>query len=84
MSSKNARDIMTDGPAVALARLDALARREGATVLPAGAGGGDVALFVGSAAPSAALRALALELGQKQLALELGARGVHGADVSAT
>lgn len=61
-----------------VARLDALARKEGATVLPAGAGGGDVALFVGSAAPSEALRALASELGQKPLALELGARGVHG------
>jgi phosphomevalonate kinase len=62
-----------------VAKLDALARNEGATVLPAGAGGGDVALFVGSAAPSAPLRALALELGQQPLALELGARGVHSA-----
>ncbi len=62
-----------------VAELDAQARKEGATVLPAGAGGGDVALFVGSAAPSAALRALALELGQRPLALQLGARGVHGA-----
>jgi phosphomevalonate kinase len=61
-----------------VARLDALARKQGATVLPAGAGGGDVALFVGTAPPSAALRALAHELGQRQLALELGARGVHG------
>jgi phosphomevalonate kinase len=58
-------------------RLDALARKEGATVLPAGAGGGDVALFVGTAAPSAALRELARELDQRPLALDLGARGVH-------
>jgi hypothetical protein len=47
-------------------------------VLPAGAGGGDVALFVGSAAPSGALRELLRELDQQPLVLELGARGVRG------
>jgi phosphomevalonate kinase len=61
-----------------VARLDALAKQEGASVLPAGAGGGDVALFVGRAPPSAALRELQRELDQRPLALELGARGVHG------
>ena len=62
-----------------IARLSALARKEGAAVLPAGAGGGDVALFVGTAKPSASLSALAKELGQRPVALELGARGVHAA-----
>jgi phosphomevalonate kinase len=62
-----------------IAELSALARKEGAAVLPAGAGGGDVALFVGVAKPSAALSTRALELGQRPVALELGARGVHGA-----
>ncbi len=51
--------------------------REHAAVLPSGAGGGDVALFVGVAPPSSKLSALARELGQRRLDLSLGAQGVH-------
>jgi hypothetical protein len=40
--------------------------------------GRDVALFVGTRAASAPLRELLRELNQQPLALELGARGVHG------
>jgi len=61
----------------AVRELDTLARHESAVVLPSGAGGGDVALFVGFAAPSAALRARAAELEHRPLAVLLGARGVH-------
>ena len=61
----------------AVRELDSLARRESAVVLPSGAGGGDVALFVGLSAPSLALRARAAELKHRPLAVALGARGVH-------
>jgi phosphomevalonate kinase len=53
------------------------AAAEGAAVIPAGAGGGDVALFAGPAPPSARLRALALEHGHRSLDVVLEARGVH-------
>jgi phosphomevalonate kinase len=53
------------------------AEREGAVVLPAGAGGGDVSLFVGRTAPSDALCTLRAKLAQENLHLCLGARGVH-------
>ncbi len=58
-------------------RLAEQAVRERGAVLPSGAGGGDVTLFVGVAPPSAALSALARELGHHRLDLSLGARGVH-------
>lgn len=67
----------------AVAELRTLARREGATVLPSGAGGGDVALFVGRAPPSAALSARARALSHQALSLRLGARGVHRAALGA-
>jgi phosphomevalonate kinase len=51
-----------------------------ASVLPAGAGGGDVLLHVGLEASTAAFRALASELGHRLLPLSLGARGVHAVD----
>ena len=57
--------------------LDALAASEGATVAPSGAGGGDVALFLGMAPPSAALRARARAIGLSPVELGIGARGVH-------
>lgn len=60
--------------------LGALAEREGAVVLPSGAGGGDVALFVGSAPPSGPLVALREQLGHQRLELSLEARGVHAWD----
>jgi mevalonate kinase len=53
------------------------AEAEGAAALPAGAGGGDVLIFAGSSASSAAFRALAEERGHRRLELSLGARGVH-------
>lgn len=68
--------IVTD----AVCELDERARREEATVLPSGAGGGDVTLFVGLRAPSNELSARAIELGQQRLELELEARGVHAVE----
>jgi phosphomevalonate kinase len=53
------------------------ARLEQAIVLPSGAGGGDVALFIGPAAPSAELYARAEALGHHRLEIELGATGVQ-------
>ena len=60
-----------------VAKLADLAELEDAAFLPAGAGGGDIALYVGLRAPSAALSKLATELGLEPLKLRLGARGVH-------
>jgi phosphomevalonate kinase len=60
-------------------RLATLARLEGATVLPAGAGGGDVSLYVGPNAPSQALNAARTREGLTLLDLQLHARGVHWA-----
>lgn len=57
--------------------LATLAEAEQAAVLPAGAGGGDVTLFVGPAPASAALRQQARELGLEPLPIAVGARGVH-------
>jgi phosphomevalonate kinase len=53
------------------------AARENAAVLPSGAGGGDIALYAGTRPPSDALSARAREQGHRDLALGLGARGVH-------
>lgn len=53
------------------------AAAEGAVVMPAGAGGGDLALFCGRHPPSPGLVALAEALGVRRLVLKLGARGVH-------
>ena len=58
-------------------RLAALAASEGAAVLPSGAGGGDIVLWVSSHASPAAFRDLATALGHHQLHLSLHARGVH-------
>jgi phosphomevalonate kinase len=61
------------------AELAAIARVEDAIVLPAGAGGGDVALYVGPNPPSRGLVARREALGHSRLSLSLGARGVHDA-----
>jgi phosphomevalonate kinase len=50
---------------------------EGAVVLPAGAGGGDVALYVSQHPPSEAMRRAIDEARHERLDLRLGARGVH-------
>ncbi len=63
----------------AVARLAALAREADATVLPAGAGGGDVALYAGLAPPRQDLLDLAARLDHRRLDLRLGAQGVHAA-----
>jgi len=59
------------------AELAALANAENAAFLPAGAGGGDVAYFVGLRPPEAEFAARARALGLTRVELELGARGVH-------
>jgi phosphomevalonate kinase len=62
-----------------LGELAQLAAAQGAAFLPAGAGGGDVAYWVGVSAPPAAFATRARELGLSRVALTLGARGVHAA-----
>jgi phosphomevalonate kinase len=58
--------------------LAAMAAEESAAVLPAGAGGGDIAIFAGLCPPSARLRRLLTSHNHEPLSLNLGARGVHG------
>jgi phosphomevalonate kinase len=60
-----------------LAELARLARAHGAAFLPAGAGGGDVAYWVGADAPPESFAARARMLGLSRVQLGLGARGVH-------
>lgn len=59
-----------------LAALAPRAEAEGGVLLPAGAGGGDIALFVGRAASSDALRASLENHAHRRLATELAAAGV--------
>jgi phosphomevalonate kinase len=59
------------------AELGTLAKARGAAFLPAGAGGGDVAYYVGLSAPPPEFAARARSLGLARLELALGARGVH-------
>ena len=66
-----------------VARLGDLAADEDAVVLPAGAGGGDVALYVGTKPPSERLSAAFDAERQRPLGLALGARGLHLADEEA-
>jgi len=60
-----------------LAELALLAEAGGAAFLPAGAGGGDVAYYVGLSAPPPEFGVRARALGLSRVALALGARGVH-------
>jgi phosphomevalonate kinase len=62
-----------------LRELAALAATRGAAFLPAGAGGGDVAYYVGLTPPGPELGGRAGELGLSPVPLRLGARGVHAA-----
>jgi phosphomevalonate kinase len=55
-----------------------MAAEESAAVLPAGAGGGDIAVFVGHRPPSDRLRRLLSAHEHAALGVQLGARGVHG------
>lgn len=61
----------------AVRELSALAAAESAAFLPSGAGGGDVALWVGSARPSPAFLCLAEALGMRPLDLGLDQRGLR-------
>ncbi|AUX23426.1 phosphomevalonate kinase [Sorangium cellulosum] len=63
-----------------LRRLRRAAAAEGAVLAPSGAGGGDVALFVGGAPPSAAFLAAARASGMEREPMSLGAPGVHVLD----
>jgi phosphomevalonate kinase len=54
-----------------------LAQREGAVVMPAGAGGGDLVLYCSSKAPSADLVSARVARHIESLDVEFGARGVH-------
>ena len=63
-----------------LAELARLAATHEAAFLPAGAGGGDVAYWVGASAAPPEFAARARELGLSRVQLTLGARGVHSAD----
>lgn len=63
----------------AVATLAAAAGAEAAAVLPAGAGGGDVAIYAGLHPPSERLKRLMAELEHESLNLVLGCRGVHRA-----
>ncbi|MET0795336.1 MAG: hypothetical protein ABW061_27705 [Polyangiaceae bacterium] len=62
-----------------LAQLAVLAASFGAAFLPAGAGGGDVAYYVGLAPAPPEFEARARALGLSRVELRLGARGVHAA-----
>jgi phosphomevalonate kinase len=68
-----------DAPVVphAFAELAALAGREQAAFLPSGAGGGDVAVWLGLAAPSSAFAARAKELSIRPLALGIDRDGLR-------
>lgn len=59
-----------------LAELFPMAERQGAALLPAGAGGGDIALFVGLTSSSTALREGFERRAHRLLELELSAAGV--------
>ena len=63
-----------------LAVLGQLARAHGAAFLPAGAGGGDVAYYVGLTPPRADFAERCRELGLSRVTLKLAARGVHALD----
>ncbi|AUX43748.1 phosphomevalonate kinase [Sorangium cellulosum] len=65
-----------------LRRLRRVAAAEGAAFAPSGAGGGDVALFVGGAPPSAALLAAARASRLEREVMSIGAPGVHVLDAA--
>jgi phosphomevalonate kinase len=62
-----------------LAELAPQAEAEGGVLLPAGAGGGDLALFVGEKPSSAALRRALADESHQLLKAELSARGASRA-----
>ena len=68
-----------DAPIVpaAFATLAKAARAEDAAFFPSGAGGGDVGVFVGTAAPSASFKKKASAAGMRALALAIDSSGVR-------
>jgi phosphomevalonate kinase len=68
-----------DAPIVlpAFAELATLAASEGAAFLPSGAGGGDIAVWIGRALPSRAFLSRAEELSMRRLDLRLDSGGVR-------
>jgi phosphomevalonate kinase len=60
----------------ALCELEAAAEAQGGVLLPAGAGGGDIALFAGAASSTPALRAALAARAHEPLRVELAAPGV--------
>jgi phosphomevalonate kinase len=71
--------LAADAPVVppACAELASLAGRERAAFLPSGAGGGDVAVWLGMAAPSAAFLSRAAALSMRPLALAIDRGGLR-------
>lgn len=67
--------ILTDD----VASLRARANDEGASFGPSGAGGGDMAIYVGEREPTAAFIDAASALGMRRVALDIGAEGAHWA-----
>lgn len=61
----------------AMAELDRLARASGGVVMPSGAGGGDVVLWIGTGETPDDVARRAADFGFSRVALALGARGVH-------
>jgi hypothetical protein len=66
--------------AAALAEPDRLAERRGAVVIPSGAGGLEVVLWMGLKPSDPDVVAALTRSGLERLELTLGARGVHAAD----
>src|SRR5260370_3639318 len=62
----------------AFAELASVAEREGAGFFPSGAGGGDVAVWLGTLGPSAAFAGRAQALGLTRLSLSIDRVGVRG------
>jgi phosphomevalonate kinase len=60
-----------------VSELDRVAQMTSASILPSGAGGGDVVLIISAGPPHADLEISARRLGLTPLHLTLGARGVH-------
>jgi len=59
------------------AKLGDAARSEHAAFIPSGAGGGDIGVFVGTAAPSTSFTQQAERVGMKLVPLEIDSRGVR-------
>jgi phosphomevalonate kinase len=71
------QDARLDIVTAAVSSLADMAAEESAAVLPAGAGGGDIAIFAGLRPPSDRLRRLMVGQNHVAIGMSLGARGVH-------